>query len=117
MRSLMITTTNMGSCWRGDCYCVVYSDGTIQYKGLYSWQKSERRQPIKSESSEWQEPMRHYHSEITEFQYLLAIKAMREGYDYDWWAQKCREIAALKSESESKYESAMTDLRKYLRGR
>ena len=56
----IVVTASMGSCWCGDCYCKVFSDGTIQYDGSEDWQCSERR-PFLGDD----EPYRLYNSRLT----------------------------------------------------
>lgn len=75
-KSIEIVTAGMGSCHCGDCYCVVFTDGTIQYQGMERWQRSNRRMPIRDTDGRWAEPYRMYHSELDELEYLSAIEEL-----------------------------------------
>ena len=76
-----VITAKMGSCQCGDCYCRIFSDGTIQYQGIERWQRSERRMPLRDINVGWVEPTRRYHSELDELEYLLAMHVLRHVQD------------------------------------
>ena len=59
-RPRVVVTASMGSCQCGDCFCKVFSDGTIQYYGEYDWQCSERHEFLGNK-----EPRRPYGSQLS----------------------------------------------------
>ena len=71
-----VVTEYNGSCQCGDCYCRIYSDGTIQYDGRMGWQCSERRLPTRGVDGKWAEPMRSYNSQLREEDYITAMNEM-----------------------------------------
>ena len=75
-KNIVVTTAWMGSCQCGDCYCAVWEDGTIQYQGNESWQRSERRMPFRDSNGCWTEPRRHYNSELMESAYKEAMRLL-----------------------------------------
>jgi hypothetical protein len=70
-KSVTVTTAGMGSCQCGDCFCEVFADGTIKYRGTETWQQSERR-PFLREL----EPRRPYGSQLYVEEHAVAMIAL-----------------------------------------
>lgn len=68
---LLATTASMGNCRCGGCHCKIFTDGTIQYIGGESWQRSER-----ISGAEALKP-RPYHSELGASGFNAAMEEFR----------------------------------------
>lgn len=79
-KQIWVKTADMGSCWCGHCWCAVFEDGTIEYKGQYDWQKSEKFLPSFSNGLE-NLSSRPYKSNLKEVAYKKAIKMLANGIE------------------------------------
>lgn len=73
-----------------DCYCRVFSDGTIKYEGLYNWQKSERVKPVFENGIDVSTGIRERNSAITESNYNALVKLIgKSDKVYNKWLDTC----------------------------